>query len=598
MKLSKLYTNRSNVFEPIVFNAGLSVVLAEIRLPQNRKRDTHNLGKTTLGQLIDFVLLAKRSPNSFLFKHSELFDGLVFYLEVELLDGSLVTVRRSVTSHSRLALKRHSRRDMDLTDLPEPSWDHSDVPLERARELLDGTLDLRDLRPWSYRKIVGYLARSQYDFEEVFQLRKFAYKHKDWKPFLAHLLGFDGSLLARHYEKEDAVEKKQSEESVIERELGGSIEDLSKIEGMLLLKQKDAEKRQHLLDAFDFREADKKQTKVVVDELDATIAQLNAERYSMSQVKKKITVALVDGEILFDPDRAAKVFDEAGVIFAGQVKKDFEQLIAFNKAITEERSAYLKEELTEVEQQLKGVNAELQKLGKRRANALSFLSEADVFAKYKLVADGLVSLRADITSLERQRAFLRRLQNLRTTIRELAEEKEHLQALIETNVEQQNTDSASLFSAVRVFFSDIVEEVIDRKALLSVSPNRHGHLDFKAEILDDSGKTTSADLGTTYRKLLCVAFDLALTRAHLHGRYPRFVFHDGVLETLDDRKKQNLVEVIRAYADLGVQQIVTVIDSDLPRPEEGGVDVFSDADIVLRLHDEGDDGRLFKMKSW
>jgi hypothetical protein len=36
-------------------------------------------------------------------------------------------------------------------------------------------------------------------------------------------------------------------------------------------------------------------------------------------------------------------------------------------------------------------------------------------------------------------------------------------------------------------------------ALLSVSPNQEGHLEFKAEILDESGNTTSADLGHTYR---------------------------------------------------------------------------------------------------
>lgn len=598
MRLSKLYTNRFDVFEPIKFNAGLNVVLAEIRLPENRKKDTHNLGKTTLGQLLDFGLLAGKKQNFFLFKHPELFREFVFFLEIETLDGTFVTVRRSVEHHSRIAFKRHAKADMDLTDLPEASWDHTDVPFENARALLDAILDLRDLSPWGYRKVVGYLVRSQYDFEEVYQLRKVASAHKDWKPFVAHLLGFDGDLLTQQYAKEGELDEKQGEEHVIERELGGSIADLSKIEGMLLLKQKDAERRQLLLDAFDFRQADKQETKVLVDDLDTRIGQLNAERYSLAQAKKKIAAALGDDEILFDPDRAAEVFNDAGVLFAGQLKKDFEQLIAFNRAITEERSVYLKEELTEVEEQLRKVNADLQKLGKRRSETLSFLSETDVFAKYKVVTDELVRLRADITSLERQRAFLHRLQELRATIRRLAEQRDHLRAKIETDLEQQNSEPASLFSSIRVFFSEIVEEVINRKALLSVFPNHVGHLDFRAEILDDSGSSTSADLGNTYRKLLCVAFDLALTRGHLPGRYPRFLFHDGVLESLDDRKKHNLLEVIRAYCDLGIQHIVTAIDSDLPRSDDDGQALFSEAEIVLRLHDEGDDGRLFKMKSW
>lgn len=52
----------------------------------------------------------------------------------------------------------------------------------------------------------------------------------------------------------------------------------------------------------------------------------------------------------------------------------------------------------------------------------------------------MVTLRADITSLERQRGFLHRLQELRTEIRTLGEERGHLQTQIEADVEKQNSD--------------------------------------------------------------------------------------------------------------------------------------------------------------
>src|SRR5208337_4590698 len=122
-------------------------------------------------------------------------------------------------------------------------------------------------------------------------------------------------------------------------------------------------------------------------------------------------------------------------------------------------------------------------LGKRRSDMLAFLSSTDVFVKYKQVSDDLVTLRADITWLERQRGFLSRLQQLRAEIRTINEEREHLQTQMEDDVEKQNSDPKSLFSTIRVFFSEIVEEVINRKALLSVSPNREGHLEFRVEIL-------------------------------------------------------------------------------------------------------------------
>jgi uncharacterized protein YydD (DUF2326 family) len=172
-----------------------------------------------------------------------------------------------------------------------------------------------------------------------------------------------------------------------------------------------------------------------------------------------------------------------------------------------------------------------------------------------------------------------------------------LQTQIEADVEQQNANQESLFSTIRLYFNEIVEEVIDRKALLSVSPNQAGHLEFKAEILDESGNATSADLGHTYRKLLCIAFDLSILRTHVNDKFPHFVYHDGVFESLDDRKKENLLCVIRRYAEFGLQPIITLIDSDLPTRMDGEP-VFADSEIILTLHDETEQGRLFKINTW
>lgn len=598
MKLSRFYSNKQELFEPIEFVSGLNVILAEIRLPENRNKDTHNLGKTTLGRLLDFGFLSKRDARFFLFKHIDLFKDFVFFLEVELEDNSYITIRRGVEDSTKISFKRHDIGCQDLSELPLNEWDHQNVPFDKAKALLDGLLDWRAFKPWSFRNGLGYLLRSQDDFRDVFQLRKFASSHSTWKPFLAHILGFDAAVVRKYYEKEKERDNKKDTAGTIKNELGGSIEDISKIEGLLLLKQKEAEKKQELLNAFDFRIQDKDCTKQLVDDIDGRIATLNAERYSLNQSRKKINASLEENQILFNPDEAQRLFQEAGVLFDGQIKKDFEQLIDFNRAITDERRNYLQEERAEIDARLKIINAELSDLGQKRSDMLAFLSCTDVFGKYRQVSDEIVTLRSDITTLERQRGFVYRLQELRSEIRLLEEELGHLQSLIEADVEQQNANPNSLFSVIRVFFNEIVEEVINRKALLSVSPNQLGHLEFKAEILDESGNETSAALGHTYRKLLCVAFDLAVLRAHLNDKFPRFVYHDGVLESLDDRKKENLLAIIRQYAELGLQPIITLIDSDLPERSIADSAVFSMDEIVVTLHDENEQGRLFKMNSW
>lgn len=598
MKLSKLYSNQPDRFGVIEFSQELNVVIAEIRLPENQDRDTHNLGKTTLGRLLDFCFLAGRDPKFFLFRHEERFADFVFFLEIELADGNYVTVRRGVADQSRIAFKKHAAGHQDFSTLPDREWDHTDVAYERAKDLLDSYLDWRALKPWHYRKGLGYLLRSQEDFGDVFHLRRFANSHADWKPFLAHILGFNAALIDEHYAKENALKEIEDTATTIRQELGGSeVEDSGKIDGILLLKKQEVDKKQHLLDAFDFRSEDKTETKVLVDKVDERIAELNARRYSLMLNRKKVVASLEEDQILFDPEDAQALFEEAGVLFAGQVKKDFQQLVAFNKAITEERRGYLQEERVEIDAELKTVTTELNALGKRRSEILAFLSTTDSFAKYRQFSNELVTLRADIQSLQRQRDFVQRLQQLRTDIRTLQEEKIHLQSAIEADVEAQSASPDSLFSTIRLYFNEIVEEVIDTKALLNVSVNSRGHLEFRAELLDDAGNTTSADRGHSYRKLLCVAFDLALLRAHLSDSFPRFAYHDGVFESLDDRKKEILMAVIRRYTDLGIQSVITLIDSDLPkRPADQPF--FESDEIVLLLHDEDQSGRLFKMASW
>ncbi|MER2472270.1 DUF2326 domain-containing protein [Photorhabdus laumondii] len=598
MKLSKIYSNKSSLFEPIAFHEGLNVIYGEIRLPENKEKDTHNLGKSTLGRVIDFALLSRRNTDFFLFKHPDIFNQFVFFLEIELKDSSFLTIRRDVAQPSKICFKKHQEKNQDYSLLPTDQWDHEDVSFDKAKELLDSLLDLSVIKPWSYRNSLGYLIRSQDDYSDVFQLRKFRSKDASWKPYLSHILGFNAELIKEHYKKEKALEEKQTTEKAVKKELGGSLEDISKVEGILLLKKKDAEKKQELLDAFDFRQQDKEKTKVLVEEIDEEIASLNQERYSLNQNRKKILKSLEEDKVLFNTEEAEKLFNEAGVLFSGQIKKDFEQLLGFNKAITEERFGYLTEEKSEIEAKLRSINTRLNELGKRRSKSLLFLSDTEVFSKYKILSRELVSLRADIETLERQKAHLHKLQELRTEIRSLSEECSHLQSKIENNVESQNSDQASIFSQIRLYFSEIVDTVISRKALLSVSSNREGHLQFKAEILDESGNATSADLGHTYRKLLCIAFDLAVLRAHKDEKFPHFAFHDGVFESLDNRKKENLLAILRDYVELGIQSVITLIDSDLPTRSPKELPVFDSTEIVLQLHDEGESGRLFKLKTW
>ena len=82
MKLIKIYANKP--FKKIRFNSGFNVILGEPKDKKRLDRDTHNLGKSFLIQVIDFLMLKKNLTNHVFSTQRSAFPGYLFYLEIQL----------------------------------------------------------------------------------------------------------------------------------------------------------------------------------------------------------------------------------------------------------------------------------------------------------------------------------------------------------------------------------------------------------------------------------------------------------------------------------------------------------------------------------
>src|SRR5690606_7553191 len=115
MKLSKLYCNDSR-FKNITFNLkGLNVVYADVLTDLKDKKNSHDLGKTKLAELIDYLLVKQIDKNHFLLKIKDekgnsIFINHVFYLEILLKDGSFLTIKRSIDTHSKTSFSINNQR--------------------------------------------------------------------------------------------------------------------------------------------------------------------------------------------------------------------------------------------------------------------------------------------------------------------------------------------------------------------------------------------------------------------------------------------------------------------------------------------------------
>lgn len=593
MKLSKIYSNYPKVFLPINFNDGLNVVFGKVLHPTNNLKDSHNLGKSTLIELIDFLLLKENLTTHFLEVNKIRFTNHVFFLEIQLAEGEYVTVRRSVDSSSKIAFKKHTEKDQNFCDLSDGQWDNSNVPIATAQGMLDGYLALDAIGKWSYRKGVSYFLRTQADYLDVFQIAKYAKgRHSEWKPYLSKLLGFNDALVIDKYDLEEQIKSLEANLAALNTNLTEG--DYDPIRGKIEIKDEEVQKVETQLDSFNFSEEELKLNKQLVERIEVQISAKNEALYNLgyeiSQIEKSLSV-----KFDFNVEEMVEIFNEAQIYFPDKLKKEYSDLVSFNKQITKERTSYLKTRLGDLRQQELALFGELKSLNTSRQNNLSILKELDSLTKFKQLQKLLAQEQATLNMLNVELEMVKQIIKVNNLIRD---NKKKLEKVVdELRAEEQKDNPVR--REIRLAFCAIIKSVLNVNALLAASINSSGNIDFRAAILegDDASKATSQDRGTSYKKLLCAAFDLAVLRAYATKKFFHFVYHDGVLEGLDDRKKVCLLENIRKYcSDYGIQYILTAIDSDLPRdPVQHNKLEFAPGEIVLELNDGGDDGRLFRM---
>ena len=598
MKLSRLYSNLDHYFKPIEFNSGLNVILAEIRLPENKEKSSHNLGKSTLARVIDFCLLSGVGKDHFFRKRDDLFGEFVFFLELQLLNGSYLTIRRAVKNYSKISFSLSDVSQPDLTSLPKESWLHYELAFGKSKELLDGYLDLRDLDPWKFRNAMGYFLRTQADYDDVFKLKRHAGPDKDWKPILARVLGLQANIFSDRYDLKADIEVKSALLASAEDAASATDADPGQIDALIQLREAEIEQMKFELDGFDFEEFDTRKITSLVEDLDQKIAELNQRKYALKHTISQLEGGLSTDKISFDPDKAKALFEEVGIQFPDQIKIDFDQLVAFNEAITEERRAYIKEELEAASAETDSIEGELSSLNEKRRQSLEFLRSEDVFEKYRTLSAEVAKTAAEVDILKRQHNLVSDIETKRAELREARVKYTITQSEAEQELRRASSDRNGLLFKVRDYFSSTMRRVLGRDAILSVTLNGEGNLEFRTDFVDGEEVSTSESDGTSFKKLLCVVFDLSIIRAHLDGAFPKFVFHDGIFELLDPRPRLNLLEAVKAHTELGVQSIITVMDYDLPTAGTSFDAPLSSQDVILTLHDDGAKGRLFQFDRW
>jgi uncharacterized protein YydD (DUF2326 family) len=228
---------------------------------------------------------------------------------------------------------------------------------------------------------------------------------------------------------------------------------------------------------------------------------------------------------------------------------------------------------------------------------LSLLGTEDTFKKFKGLQREHSKRQGELQYLFGQLERLDKVLEIGKELRQKERERDEAAAALNDAVQHPTTRTKS----IQIEFHRLVRRVLDLTGEFYIRINQMQNPEFTIDtkLSGSSTESSSQSEGTSYKKLLCALFDLAILRAYAKEPFYHFVYHDGILEGLDVRKRRLVLDALRETSrDFGIQCIISVIDADLPRDERDLRIPFPQSEVVLDLHDGGVAGRLFKMREF
>ena len=246
------------------------------------------------------------------------------------------------TQATKISLKQHDERNLDGTQLGQTQWDHFEIPIDKAKDILDAYLDLNVIKPDDYRKGVSYFLRTQADYQDYFQIAKFmAGKDVYWKPYLTQLLGFDRTIVKEKYELDQQIDTKERERDERQAEVQVDERDFTKLTAQIAIQRDEVEKTAAQLELFDFRKEEARVNRTLIDTIEQQSADINDQIYALEYDLSQMRQSLQTG-VSFNLKTIKQVFDDTKLYFPEPLARDYEQLVTFNKTVTKERNAILR----------------------------------------------------------------------------------------------------------------------------------------------------------------------------------------------------------------------------------------------------------------
>lgn len=573
--IRRIYADLAS-FKNLEFRDGLNVLLADKSPGATDKQTRNGAGKSSLLDLIHFLLGSNLPP---LLRNEVLFETR-FGMEFDLA-GQFTRVERTPKKASPLLVASDFSRWPITPMLRQGAhWIRND---DWKQVLGTRMFGLNEGDRWhpSFRSLISYFVRRDGDGGMEQPMKQSAMQQLvDQQVNISFLMGLDWHVAHQWQhvrERERSLE--QLRDGLKQGAFGSVIGAAPQLKTDLIIAQDRVKRLRDGVASFrvleQYHDLEKEASAITIRLGEIADENVLDGRYVAEL--ERTTVAEVppsnkDLELLYR---------EAGVVLPALVKQRFDAVQAFHESVVRNRRSYLHGELESAKARMAERTGESSRLDARRAELMTLLRSAGALEHFTALQGELSRAEAEAEAIRQK---FNTAQALETGELKLKVERAHLiERLRQDYVDEESVIEQSVLTFRRIS-ARLYDE--DKAGSLTITPDENGPK-FEPHLPAEKSK------GVNNMRIFC--FDMMLTLLNRsRGKGPGFLVHDSHLfDGVDERQVGKALALGAELAkEHGFQYIVTMNSDDVPAEVPSGFNI-KDHVIPVRLTDAVESGGLF-----
>ncbi|MBF0185946.1 MAG: DUF2326 domain-containing protein [Magnetococcales bacterium] len=554
------------------FKLGLNVLLAQKTVGATSKQTRNRTGKTSFVELVHFLLGSDAGPDS-IFRTPELAEhsfGMGFDLKSE-----CTVIERSGSSKAKIFVTSPTTAKGKFSTT---EW------CRLLGEELFGlsSLETAGSKPPSFRSLFSYFVRRQASGAFMTPEKQATMQSTgDMQMALMFLLGLDWQI-ARDWQAVRDREKTLEElkKAAVNGAFGSIIGKAADLRTELTIKEACLKKLHTEIETFQILPEYRK-LEVESASLTHQLNELaNANTIDFSVIRD-LEIALTS-EIPPGLESLQAVYQEAGIVLPGLVKRRYEDVKSFHESVVRNRKDYLSSELESAKLRIELRDNKKAQFDHRRSEILGILKSYGALEQFLKLQGELGRQESEVESLRQQFESAEQLEGTKNV---LEIERNRLMIRLRRDFAEQKDRLAEAIVA----FEETSQRLYESAGRMTVDETSNGPI-FKFSMQGERSR------GIKNMQIFC--FDMMLMRLCAKRQMgPGFLIHDSHLfDGVDGRQVISALRLGSEIAqELGFQYIVTMNEDDAFKETIQGFDL-NDYVLPIRLTDATEDGGLFGIR--